>query len=99
MIPGVREAAPNIDNEFRFFGAWYAAAGVLILRAVIRREVTRWLVLWIAATLFAAASGRVLGWGVVGKPTMLQLALLAIEYALAAVLVGWQVSRRWESNP
>ena len=91
MIPGVQEQAPsNIDNEFRFFGAWYAAAGVLLLRAVRRDELHPWLILGVAATLAAAASSRLLGWAVVGRPTSFQLLLMAIEYALAVVLVVWQ---------
>ena len=93
MVPGVdRAAPPNIDNEFRFFGAWYAVAGVFILRAVRRYELTRWLILGVAATLFAAASSRLLGWATVGRPTFFQLVLMAIEYTLAVVLVVWQAS-------
>ncbi len=101
-VPGVAGAVPaNIDNEVRFFGAWYAIAGVFILRAIRRDELTPWLIRGVAATLFAAASARLLGWATVGRPTSFQLFLLAIEYALSVVLVVWQLglSRRWESNP
>ena len=92
-VPGVAGAVPaNIDNEFRFFGAWYAIAGVFILRAVWRDEVTRWLIGGVAATLFAAASARLLGWATVGRPTSFQLLLCAIEYTLSVVLVVWQTS-------
>ena len=101
-VPGVAGAVPaNIDSEFRFFGAWYAIAGVFVLRAIQRDELTPWLIRGVAATLFAAASARVLGWATVGRPTSFQLLLLAIEYTLAVVLVVWQLglSRRWESNP
>jgi hypothetical protein len=92
-IPGVAGAVPsNIDNEFRFFGAWYAIAGVFILRAVRRDEVTSWLIRGVAATLFAAASARLLGWATVGRPTSFQLLLGAIEYTLSVVLVVWHMS-------
>lgn len=91
MIPGVAGAVPtNIDNEFRFFGAWYAIAGVFILRAVRRDEVTKWLIVGVAATLFAAASARLLGWATVGRPAPFQLLLTATEYTLSVVLVVWQ---------
>ncbi len=90
-VPGVAGAVPaNIDNEFRFFGAWYAIAGVVILRAVQRDEITPWLIRGVAVTLFAAASARLLGWATVGRPTSFQLLLLAIEYTLSVVLVVWQ---------
>jgi hypothetical protein len=74
---------------------------VFVLRAIQRDELTPWLIRGVAATLFAAASARVLGWATVGRPTSFQLLLLAIEYTLAVVLVVWQLglSRRWESNP
>ena len=101
-VPGVAGAVPsNIDNEFRFFGAWYAIAGVFILRAARRDELTPLLIRGVAATLFAAASARLLGWATVGRPTSFQLLLMGIEYALSVVLVVWQLglSRRWESNP
>jgi hypothetical protein len=93
MVPGVVDVAPpNIDNEFRFFGAWYAIAGVFILRAARRNELTTWLVRGVAATLFGAASARLLGWATVGRPTSFQLLLTGIEYTLSVALVGWQAS-------
>jgi Domain of unknown function (DUF4345) len=93
MVPGVVGAAPpNIDNEFRFFGAWYAVAGVFILQAARRNELTMWLVRGVAATLFGAASARLLGWATVGRPTSFQFLLTAIEYTLSVVLVVWQAS-------
>ena len=92
MIPGLREAAPNVDNEFRFFGAWYAAAGLLILRSVRRGNPEAWLIRGLAGTLAAAASARLLGWAVIGRPTSFQLVLMGIEYALAVVLLIWQAS-------
>ncbi len=92
-IPGVvGEAPPNIDSEVRFFGAWYAIAGIFILRAARRNELTTWLIRGVGVTLFAAASARLLGWATVGRPTSLQFLLTAIEYALSVVLVVWQSS-------
>ena len=92
-VPGVTGATPpNIDNEFRFFGAWYAIAGVFILRTVRRDEITPWVIRGVAATLFAAASARLLGWATVGRPTSFQLLLLAIEYTLSVVLLVWHAS-------
>ncbi len=93
-IPGVAGGAvpSNIDNEFRFFGAWYAVAGVFILRAARRGELTAWVIGGVAATLFAAASARLIGWATVGRPTAFQVALMAIEYSIAVVLVVWHLS-------
>lgn len=92
-VPGVTGNAPaNIDNEFRFFGAWYAIAGVFIFRAARCDEITPWLIRGVAATLFAAASARLLGWATVGRPTSFQLLLCVIEYTLSVALVVWQAS-------
>jgi hypothetical protein len=77
----------NVDSELRFYGAWYATAGALMLRASagpLDRRTTRVL----GAGWLLAATGRALSLRAVGRPHPLLLALGAAEVALAAELLG-----------
>jgi uncharacterized protein YjeT (DUF2065 family) len=77
----------DVDSELRFYGAWYATAGALMLRAAsgpLDRGTTRTL-----GTGWAlAATGRVLSMRAVGRPHPLLLALGVAEAALAVELLG-----------
>jgi hypothetical protein len=76
----------NVDSELRFYGAWYATAGALMLRAAsgpLDRRTTQTL----GAGWLLAATGRGLSWRAVGRPHPLFVALGLAELALAAELL------------
>ena len=90
---GVRGAArvdPNVDSELRFFAAWYALAGVLVLRAARGPEAATATVRGVGAALWLAAFGRVLSWRREGRPHRVFVTLLGVELAVPVVLVPWQ---------
>ena len=102
MVFGVRTVIgagavnPNVDNEMRFFGVWYATGGFFLLRAIRQVERHGTTIRVIGTAFFAAGCARLIGWAVVGRPHTLQLVLLAIELSLPVVLIPWQaaVARR-----
>lgn len=92
LVPGVERAAPSLDSEMRFFAAWYAAAGVVLLWSVSRVEEAKMVVRVVSAAVFVAGCGRVLSWVTVGKPHGFLVVLMALELALPFVLIPWQAS-------
>lgn len=80
----------NVDSEYRFYSAWYAVFGVLLLGAARRPEQEARLIRAGAAGFVLAASGRVVSARTAGPPHPLQRALMAVEFVLPAVLVPWQ---------
>jgi hypothetical protein len=89
-LTGVDDPSPAVDSEMRFYAAWYAAAGVLLLRAVPRLEGEGSLIRGIALVFFIAGCARGLSWIVVGRPPGLALMLMVIELSLPFVIVPWQ---------
>lgn len=87
-------ASASLDSELRFFAAWYVVAGVLILRAAPAPQAHRGLILAVSAALALAATGRVLSWLALGRPSDLAVALLVIEYLIALGLPLWQAAAR-----
>jgi len=96
VVQGARQVvaggpvSANVDSEYRFYSAWYAVLGVLLLGAARRPEQETRLVRASAGGFLAAAVGRVLSARTAGPPHPLQRALLAVELVLPAVLVPWQ---------
>jgi Domain of unknown function (DUF4345) len=82
--------SPNVDSEYRFFSAWYAALGVLLISAARRPEREARVVRAAAGGFLVAACGRALSARTVGRPHQVQRALMAVEFALPAILVPWQ---------
>jgi hypothetical protein len=80
----------NVDSELRFFAAWYALAGALLLRAARRPEAATATVRGTSGALWLAALGRVLSLRAAGRPHRTYLVLLGIEVALPLVTVPWQ---------
>ena len=107
VIQGARQVvdggavSANVDSEYRFYSAWYAVLGVLVLGAARHPEREARVVRATAAGFLAAACGRALSARSAGPPHPLQRGLLAIELVLPAVLVPWQarVSRRSPGSP
>jgi hypothetical protein len=84
--------SPNVDSEIRFFAAWYAGAGVLLLRVRHRVETETTLIRGVCAVLLLAAVGRVFSIIAVGTPNGAFLFLMAVEFAIPAVIVPWQAA-------
>jgi hypothetical protein len=82
----------NVDSEIRFFAAWYAGAGALLLRVRHRVETETTLIRGVCAVLLLAAVGRVLSIIAVGMPNAAFLGLMAVEFAIPAVIVPWQAA-------
>ena len=80
----------NVDSEYRFYSAWYAAMGVLLLHAARHPEREGPVVRAAAGGFLAAASGRALSARVSGPPHPTQRALMMVEFALPAILIPWQ---------
>jgi hypothetical protein len=99
LIPGVGDFPASVDSELRFYGAWYAGAGVVVLRSVRHIESEGRLVRAVCATLVLAALGRVLSIVSVGRPHTLFVVLMVIEFAIPIVVLPWQaaVARRADS--
>ena len=92
-VGGVRnggKATANVDSELRFFSAWYAVAGLTMLRAARKVESDDAAIRVICVGWFIAACGRVLSAMKVGKPDRLFRVLTAIEFTLPAVVAPWQ---------
>jgi hypothetical protein len=96
VVQGARQVvaggpvSANVDSEYRFYSAWYAALGALLLAAARRPEHETRLVRAAAGGFLLAASGRALSARTAGPPHPVQRALMVIELALAAVLAPWQ---------
>ena len=94
-VAGVRnggKASANVDSELRFFSAWYAVAGLAMLRAARRVEADGATVRVICAGWLLAAAGRALSLMKVGKPDRLFRVLMGIELAIPAVIAPWQAA-------
>ena len=91
-IPGTASAPARIDSEVRFFAAWYAVAGALLLVAARRTELMRVVVIAVGAGFGLAACGRALSWATVGRPESLQVVLMYVEFGIALVLIPWQLA-------
>ncbi|HEX2030494.1 MAG TPA: DUF4345 domain-containing protein [Actinomycetota bacterium] len=99
-VLGAGAVSANLDNELRFYAAWYVGAGLLLLRSVPRVEAATTWIRGVAAVLLLAASGRLLSLLTVGRPHPGQIALMLVEFAIPLILVPWQtvVARRWRAG-
>ena len=86
------KVSANVDSELRFYAAWYAVAGVVMLGAARHVERDGRLVRAVCAAFFIAACGRVIALVTVGAPHPLFLALMAAEFAIPAIVVPWQAA-------
>jgi uncharacterized protein DUF4345 len=91
-IVGVEDPTPAADSEMRFFAAWYAAAGVAVLRAIPRVETQGNLIRAVAVVFFIAGCARGISWAVVGEPPGVAMLLMVIELALPFVIIPWQAA-------
>lgn len=82
--------SPSVDSEMRFYAAWYALAGGVLLNAARAPERSAAIVRFVGAGFLIAACGRAIGIATVGRPHSLFIALMAIEFVLPVVLIPWQ---------
>ena len=88
-LPEVSAVAPSIDSEYRFYASWYPVIGLALLRVARDQSVDDVVVPGICGGLLIAAAARTRSLRTVGRPHRSQLALMAIEYALPALLLPW----------
>jgi hypothetical protein len=91
-IPGETDQANALlESELRYYGSFYAAYGLALLRLAPRAEREPRAVRDAAAVLFAAGLARAGGWLAAGAPHPVQRALLAVELgAPPALLALWR---------
>lgn len=91
-IPDAGVVATSVDNEMRYFGAWYIVAGVLALRSARDPDPESFTIRLLAAGLLLGAGGRVASIVAVGSPHPLFLVLLGVEVVAALVILSLQAA-------
>ena len=93
-IPSAGGLNANVESELRFYATWWIAAGVFLWWLAPRvEERTRELRVF-CAVLALAATARVFAVIETDWPSTGQTILMAVEYALAALLPLWQALAR-----
>jgi hypothetical protein len=92
LVLGAGTVSPGVDSELRYYAAWYAAAGVVALRAARRVETEGGTIRALSAALFLGGCGRVISLVATGTPHPVSLVLMGLELGLPLVLVPWQAS-------
>jgi Domain of unknown function (DUF4345) len=82
--------SPSVDTEVRFYAAWYAAAGAVVLSVVPRVESEGRIIRAVGVVFFVAGCARLLSLIVVGSPHVLFIILMMVEIALPLVILPWQ---------
>ena len=89
-LPGEERANPAVESELRYYGAFYAAYGIAVLRVAPRADTEPAAVRALAGSLFLAGVARAGGWLAAGGPHPAQRALLAVELALPPLVLAAQ---------
>ena len=92
LVPDTGDPSASVDSEVRFFAAWYAAAGVVLLSTLPRVESAGRVIRTVGAVFFVAGCARLLSLIVVGRPHTLFLVLMVVEMVLPVIIVPWQTS-------
>ena len=82
--------SPSVDSELRFYAAWYAGVGLVLLWSALNLDSATKVVRTVCAVLLLGALGRVLSMIAVGRPHGVYLVLLGIEVVLPVVILPWQ---------
>jgi hypothetical protein len=95
-VPEAGDVSASVESELRFYAAWYVAAGIVVLRTVRRVESAGGTIRAVSAALVLGGLGRLVAIIAVGRPHPVFLALMALEFAIPALIVPWQaaVARR-----
>ena len=91
-------ASPNVDNELRFYGVMFAFYGLILVQTAsdIKKYFAR---IPLLLTVFALAGlARLIGYLFVGKPQMLFIVLMAIEFTLPAILILCWYKRKKDTS-
>ena len=91
-VPGGGPVSASVDSEYRFYAAWYHVIGLLLFRAARDPEAGSPVVRATAGGLLVAACARVLSLRRHGRPHPSQVVLMALEFAIPAVLLPWHAS-------
>jgi hypothetical protein len=89
-VPGQGLANAAVESELRFYGAFYFAYGLVLLRAARRADNDPTTVRSLMSTLFVAGLARAGGWVAVGRPHKHQRGLLVIELTAPPLIAAWQ---------
>lgn len=89
-LPGENPASATVDNELRFFAAFWIAYGIVAIRVAPRVDTEARTVRVLALTLFAAGLARAASWLAVGQPHPLFASLMFAELIGAPLVVAWQ---------
>jgi hypothetical protein len=89
-LPGQGLANPSVESELRYYAGFYVGFGLVALRVAPRADSDTTAVRALAGVLFLAGLARAGGWLAVGRPHLLQRALLAVELAAPPAIVAWQ---------
>ncbi|MEX2196395.1 MAG: DUF4345 domain-containing protein [Thermoleophilaceae bacterium] len=89
-VPGDQRANAAVDSELRYYGAFYAAYGLTLLRVARRHGRHPDAVRGAAGALMLAGLARAGGWAAHGAPHPAQRALLVVELALPPAIVALQ---------
>ena len=69
LVPDAGDPSASVDSEVRFFAAWYAAAGVILIRYVPRVESAGGVIRTVGVVFFVAGCTRLLSLIVSVDPT------------------------------
>jgi hypothetical protein len=89
FLPGVDRVPVNLDSEFRFYSAWYAGAGALILRSARDLRAEARTIRLICAVLLVGAVGRAISIVAIGRPDTVFVVLMGIEFLIPAIVLPW----------
>lgn len=89
-MPGQGAANSALESEMRYYAGFYAAFGLAALHAAPQAGSDAKTIRALSGCVFASGLGRLAAWRQVGPPHPLQRALLGIELAGPAAIVGWQ---------
>ena len=91
-VLGAGDASASLDSELRFYAAWYVVAGIVLLGATRRLESGGTIVRAVALGFLIAACGRLISWIVVGRPHLLAVTLMFVEFAIAFGIPPWHAA-------
>jgi hypothetical protein len=98
-LAGQGLANPTVESELRFYGVFYFAYGLVLLRVAPRADSDTTTVRALMGALFVAGLARVGGWVAVGRPHKVQRGLLVIELAAPPLIAAWQARLATAESP
>ncbi|RJQ78442.1 DUF4345 domain-containing protein [Pseudonocardiaceae bacterium YIM PH 21723] len=87
VMPGNPVVDPSVDSNYRFFAAFFGAAGLAILLNLRRLDPGP--LRWILGAFFAGGLARLFSLAETGEPVGLVYGLLALELVAPPLLLLW----------